>query len=288
MEEGGGRSFALASSSIHRPRVAKGAMFQLTTSQVAAFRRTAASAFEEQMVEQCTELAPELAAALGPEQLVAVVRAAILRAAKHGFTLMGPVRLFIQLGFLFGSDFDTDAQYPWARACLTRSGETRPVGPAIEQMDCAAVLYTASLEALSESRGPDDGHVSAALARLLVLAAESFPESVDDLPDLALAVLEHVHPEKYAFVGAPALRELIAAGTDEATRHGLSAPRDVLLLIGLMFAFGQGCTSDPIHAWIGRTLADATIATPALRARQLEETALLAARAALADTAPGT
>ena len=262
-------------------------MFQLTTRQVATFRRTAASVFEEQMVEHCTELSPHLAAALGTERLVMVLRAAIARAAEHGFTLMGPVRLFIELGFLFGSAFHADVQYPWARACLTRSEETRPAGTAIEQMDCAAALHTASLEALSEIRGPDDSHVSAALGRLLLAAAESIPESVDNLPDLALAALEHVHPEKYAFVGAPALRELIAAGTDEATRHGLSAPRDILLLVALMFAFGQGCTTDPIHDWIGRTLADTTIATPTLRARQLEETALIAARAALANTVPG-
>lgn len=261
-------------------------MFHVTTHQRATFQRASLSAFEEQMVQRCAQLSPDVHAALGAEQLVTVIRAGVVRAAGHGFTLRGPVGLFIELGFLLGSAFDTDVQYPWARDCLARTGETRPVGSAVEQMDCAAGLHAASLQALSAIRGPENSHVSAAKERLLVLAAEPFPDGVDDLPDLALSAIEHVHPEKYAFVGVPALRELIAAGTDEAARHGLSTPRETLLVVALMFAFGQGSMSDPLHPWIGQTLADATIATPALRALQLEAKALHAVRDALVSTEP--
>ncbi len=258
-------------------------MFRLQERQIAIFRRTAASTFEEQMVEHCAALSPRLAAALGRGLLLTVVRAAVARAAGHGFTLMGPVRLFIELGVLFGSAFDTDVQYPWARACLARSGEARAVGSDLEQMDCASALHSEAMAAQQAIRGSDDSHVQAALRRLLRLAAEPLPAQVADLPALGLEALEHVHPEKYAFVGEPALRELIAAGTETAAQHGLTAPRDVLLLVGLMFACGQGCTKDPFHAWIGEALRDATSATPALRARLLEERALIAARAALAN-----
>ncbi|AUX44331.1 uncharacterized protein SOCE26_057950 [Sorangium cellulosum] len=258
-------------------------MFRITTRQLRTFERMAASDFEEQLVEHCAAFWPRLAAAPGRERLLTIVRAAIARAAGYGFTLSGPVRLFIELGFLFGSGFDTDVQHPWARAYLTRQGETRPVGPDIEQMDCAAGLHHAAMDALSAIRGPHDRYIHAALRRLLALAAEPSPSRVDDLPAFALSALERVHPEKYAFVGEPALRELFAAGADEAARHGLEAPRDVLLLVAMMFAYGQGCTSDPIHAWIGRALTDETIATPALRARRLEERALSMARDALAD-----
>jgi hypothetical protein len=257
-------------------------MFNVTSRQQSTFHQASLSAFEEEMVERCAELAPAVSAGLGPERLVTALRAAIARAAEHGFTLRGPVRLFIELRFLLGSAFDADVQYPWARDCLARSGETREVGSDLEQMDCAAVLHAASIDALNEIQGPDDSHVDAALGRLLALATEQLPSAAFDLPELALAAMEHVHPDKYAFVGAPALRDLIAAGTTEATRHGLSESRDVALIIGLMFAYGQGCTEDPLLPWIGATLADEAAATPALRARKLEEAALTAARAALA------
>jgi hypothetical protein len=257
-------------------------MFQLNERQLATFRRAAVSDFEEQLVEQCAASSPALAA-LGRAHLLVAVRAAIARAAGHGFTFAGPVRLFVELGLLFGSAFDTDVQYPWARARLASPEETVATGRGLDQIDRAATLHDASMDALDEIRGADDEHVTAALRSLVDLATLPIPDRIDDLAALALALLEHVHPEKCAFVGEPALRALIAAGTAEATRYGLSAPRDALLLIGLMFALGQGCTADPLHPWIGRILADEAIATPALRARRVEETAMTAARAALAE-----
>jgi hypothetical protein len=208
--------------------------------------------------------------------------------------------LFIELGFLFGTGFDSDVQYPWARACLVAAEETsrdpaqpvtsgeiprpptQPVDPANEQMDRAAALHDASIAALSAIRGEDGSHLQAALHRLLALAAEPVPDQVKELPAFALATMRRIHPRKYAFVGEPALRELVAAGVDEAAGRGLDAPRDVLLLVALMFAYGQGCTRDPIHAWIEQTLRDETIGAPAHRARRIEERALTAVRDTLA------
>ena len=274
-------------------------MFRINRQQIAIFKQATLSTFEVEMIDHCATFSPRLSAALGDEQLRAVIRSAITRAAGYGFTTRGAVRLFIELGFLFGTGFDSDVQYPWARACLVTSAEaprgaseavtsgempsptTQPVDPANEQMDRAAALHDASTAALSAIRGDDDRHIQAARRRLLALAAEPIPDQVADLPAFALATMRRVHPQKYAFVGEAALRELVAAGIEEAARRGLEAPRDVLLLVGLMFTYGQGCTRDPIHAWIGQTLCDETIGAPAHRARRLEERALTAARDAL-------
>ncbi len=262
-------------------------MFQLNERQLATFRRAAVADFEAQLVEHCAASSPALAA-LGRPHLLTVVRAAIARAAGHGFTFAGPVRLFVELALLFGSAFDTDVQYPWARERLAPTDDEQPTSRGLEQIDRAAALHDASMRALTAIRGGDDEHVGAALRSLVEIAALPIPDRIDDLPALALALLEHVHPEKCAFVGEPALRELIAAGAAEGARYGLSAPRDVLLVIGLMFALGQGCTADALHPWIGRILADEVIATPTLRARQLEETAMVAARVALAEADLGS
>ena len=59
-----------------------------------------------------------VSAVLGKEGLVGVIRGGIKRAAKHGFTFTGPMRLFLELCLLFGSGFDEDVQYPWARESL--------------------------------------------------------------------------------------------------------------------------------------------------------------------------
>jgi hypothetical protein len=41
-----------------------------------------------------------------------------------------------------------------------------------------------------------------------------------------------------------------------------------------MFAFGHGCTHDPLYPWIARTLKDERIKDPAARAERLEKKAI--------------
>ena len=239
-------------------------MFRITRTQVERFEGVARSTFEETMVARGAAMAPRLAANLGEEQMLAVVRAAIDRAAGHGLTRKGPVGLFVELTFLFGSGFDADVQLPWARASLA-------IASAGDQMAAASTLYAASIEAQEQLHGPENRHAEAALRRLASLVEEPLPLGSQDLAEVALEVMEYVHPQKHAFVGEPALRELIAAGEAEAARHGLVELPDVLLLVALMFALGQRCADDPMYPWIAGALYSA--ATPALRARQIAATA---------------
>ena len=59
---------------------------------------------------------------MGGEWLKTLVNTGVSRARGHGFTLRGPLRLYLDLMFLFGSDFDTDPQYPWAGEVLKEQG----------------------------------------------------------------------------------------------------------------------------------------------------------------------
>jgi hypothetical protein len=45
------------------------------------------------------------------------------------------------------------------------------------------------------------------------------------------------------------------------------------MVVALMFAFGHGCTRDPLYPWISHTLADEKIVSPAARAERLEKKA---------------
>jgi hypothetical protein len=137
-------------------------MFKITRPQLERFQEAELSTFEEAMVARGAELSPTLAASLGDDQMRVFVRAAIAQAARHGLTLKGPVRLFVELTFLFGSGFDADAQHPWARACLESV-------PGRGQLQRASALHAASLEALRRIRGPSNLHTDPALRRLSTL-----------------------------------------------------------------------------------------------------------------------
>ena len=251
-------------------------MFRITSHQYEVLQAEAVSAFEASMIERCSELSPVVAAVLGKDGLLVFIRGARDRAASHGFSNVGPVRLFIELSLLFGSGFDADVQYPWAKESLGSGDPETQIGR-------SNTLFERSMEAMGRVYGAGGEAKYAALRGLQALLLAPPPLRADEFAAVALAEMARVHPQKFEFVGEPALRSLIAAGTAEASAHGLTELSDAWLLVFLMFAFGQGCSKDPLYPWIGRTLRSEKIATPALRAGQLREKSLLWMRAVVAN-----
>ena len=96
----------------------KRTMLVIRQAQMEAFRRAALLAFENQMVVHSKDFAPKLCRTIDDTQLREALRRAMDRAGGHGLTNRGPIRLFIELTFHFGSTFDTDPQYPWAAEVL--------------------------------------------------------------------------------------------------------------------------------------------------------------------------
>lgn len=256
------------------------AMLKLTRAQLDALGAPLLRAFEDEMVAHAESFSPKLAAVLGEEALRAAVRAAMARAARHGFTYRGPVRLFVELSFLFGSGLDGDVQYPWARAALAQPDPDT-------QMDRAEALHAHAAEALDAIHGADREHTAAALVRLRAFASSGPEFAGPDLPGTILAEIRGIHPEKLAFTGEPACRELILAGLGAARERGFGVPREMALIVILMFAFGQECLSDPLYPWIERTLTDERIVGATARARRLERKAVTWLDHVLADRSPG-
>jgi hypothetical protein len=223
------------------------------------------TAFENEMVAHSKEFSPRLCEVIGEEQLRVALRTAIDRANGYGFTNRGPVRLFIELMFLFGSGFDTDPQYPWAASILQASGD---------QMQRAERLFENTIEYQESVSGPEAINTHRALNDLLLLAQQQhLPFSSNNLDDGLLREMNRVFPQKTSYVGEEALRALMRSGRGEALRHRFSSVRGEALLVVLMFAFGHGCIDDPLYPWIGRTLLDPRITNPAARAERLEKKA---------------
>ncbi|AKT38416.1 hypothetical protein [Chondromyces crocatus] len=249
-------------------------MLRISKAQVEAFKPIALADFETQMVAHSERFSPTLSSVLGKDQLRVVVRSAVEVASRYGFTFTGPVRLFIELGFLFGSGFHADPQYPWAHEFLADPDPQT-------QMPRAQELHARSVEAMDRINGPGDLYLDAAFERIRAFGEDIPMVRPVEVPTVALSAMCEVHPEKAAFVGEPALRALIEAGEVEAKERGIYEGRDIVLLLTLMFAFGRGCTDDPLYPWISRTLSNERIPDPARRVRQLHRKALTWVRAVL-------
>jgi hypothetical protein len=240
-------------------------MVIIRAEQMKAFDQAAWRRFEQEMVEHSREFSPRLCEVIGDEQLRAALRSAMDRAEGYGFTCRGPIRLFIELMFLCGSAFDTDPQYEAIVEALRGSGD---------QMQRAQQIHERHNEYLDKVSGSGAANVRRALKDLLILAQMPVAFSPDDLVAGLLRETSRIFPQKVAYVGEERLTTLIHEGIAEARRYGFSTVRQNTLIVVLMFAFGHGCTNDPLYPWIARTLRDDRIVDPAARAERLEKKAV--------------
>lgn len=240
-------------------------MLTIRPEQMRAFELAALRRFEDATMEHSKAFSPRLCAVLGDAQLRIAVHSAIERAMGYGFTDRGPIRLFVELTFLCGSAFDTDPQYRPAGDILRAPGD---------QMQRAERLHQGQLDYLDRVSGAGNANVRHALAELSLYARAPIAVSPNDFADGMLRELTRVFPQKAAYIGEARLTELIEEGRAAARGYEFHSLRAQVLIVVLMFAFGHGCTDDPLYPWIARTLADSRIVDPAARAARLEKKAM--------------
>jgi hypothetical protein len=240
-------------------------MLQIRAEQMLAFEQAALRRFEDEMVVHSRDFSPLLCEIIGEDQLRVALRQAMARAAGYGFTYRGPIRLFIEMMFLCGSAFDNDPQYP-ALGELLRSSEG--------QMQRAEQIHEGFLDYLERVSGPDAANVRKALRDLLIFARKPVTLSANDFVAGMLQEMTRIFPQKVAYIGEEGLTALIHEGLAEARKYMFPTVRSEAMVVVLMFAFGHGCTYDPLYPWISRTLRDARIVNPAARAERLEKKAV--------------
>jgi hypothetical protein len=113
-------------------------------SQMEAFRDAAARSFEEEMLGRLRDFNPRHFDVVGVEGMRQVIRRGIRKAEGFEFTSRGPVRLFLNMMVMFGSDFFNDPIYPWAGEILSQK--------AVPQMERAMQLH-AAVNAYSDAVG---------------------------------------------------------------------------------------------------------------------------------------
>jgi hypothetical protein len=238
-------------------------MLTIRDAQMKVFEQAALQRFESEMLRHAQAFSPKLSGVLGDERLRDAVRRAIDRARGYGLTNRGPIRLFIELSFLFGSAFDTDPQYPWAHESLARPDP---------QMDRADVLHACTLDYQQRVSGPGAANTRRALNELAELAVREIALSPETFVEVMREEMARAFPQKVAYIGGQAMTALLEEARNAARQHRFPV-RGEALFVALMFAFGHGCITDPLYPWISGTLADDRIVSAEARAKRLERKA---------------
>lgn len=110
-------------------------------------------------------------------QLLTAVRYGIAQAEKWGFDMRGPVRLWLENALVFGSDFDTDPQYPWANEIINNTE--------MIQMHRAESLFEKTIEYRNAVGGERDAFTIEALKRIRSSQQAHCPSRRNILPNIS-------------------------------------------------------------------------------------------------------
>ncbi len=242
-------------------------MLVIRKEQIETLAQGQRKSFEDEMVAHLAEFSPPLFKVIKEAQMRKVVRQGLEMSDKYGFTLRGPIRLYLEMMLLFGSHFDTDPQYPWAAEILSDRHS-------VSEMQRAEWLFEKIAEYQEKVSGPGGANTDKALERLAERG-----EMISKFPakDFAYAIrheMAQVFPEKAAYIGQKQLNALIRKGRSVARQFELHQTQGDALMIVLCYAFGYGCADDQLYPWIGNTLRDEQIVKPEARTERLQKKAL--------------
>jgi hypothetical protein len=251
-------------------------MLEIRDAQMTAFEAAALKNFEDKMVAHLKQFSPQHCEVIGELGVRFVIRLGMGRARTYGFTNQGPVRFYLELMFMFGSDFDTDPLLPWVAQILNDT-------TIADQMVRADRIYGQLLDYVEKVAGPENAYVEEALRRASGQRFENLPVPAGDFDNEIIARLKTNYPEKCEYVGEPALRKLIPLGLALANKHSVSSNAGKVFLIGLMFAQGHGFASDPQLPWVQATLKNPAISDPNKRIERLHSKVMTYLRHVLAS-----
>jgi hypothetical protein len=222
-------------------------MLIIRTEQMRAFEQSSLHRFAEEMLEHLKKFSPRHAGVIGEARIRRVIELGMERARKYEFSNQGPVRFYMELMFMYGSEFDTDPQLAWAAEVLNEPNLS-------DQMTRADYLHQQAMQYLDMVIGADYQYEKAALRRLSQIQFQALSELGENFRDIILKRLKEIYPQKCDYVGEARMRLLIQRGLQAAGKYSISSHAGSALLMGLMFAFGHGCLSDPQFPWIESTL----------------------------------
>jgi hypothetical protein len=195
---------------------------------------------EGHLLDHLRRFARDHVEAIDNDSLRQFVRLGIRRAASFGWEKRGPVEFFLEVMVMLGSEFHTDPQYPWAAATL---------GASMGEMAGADHLHAEVMKYYDAVLGPGLCYEVEAIQRLLASDYASGHRLSGTDESGIYRLFEWAFPQKYCFVGTPAIGALIAEAQEVCARLGIQET-GLALVAGTLFCFGHGCFSDPQYPWI--------------------------------------
>ena len=171
------------------------------------------------------------------------VRIGIERAAAHGFNTRYETALYLNLMAMLGVEFDEDPQMPWAARGLDDLSIPSPCARLTRFYDCA-VAY------LESTCGQKNLYLVRAKLRIRRQRFDSLNRfRWNALPAVLTGLLEEIYPQKAAYAGESAMKDLALYAVSTALKRGVSTGRAAGIHALHLFMLGSGYERDPLYPW---------------------------------------
>lgn len=209
--------------------------------------------FEDDMVAHIRKYFPNHFRVARETAIREVIRHGVRKAGRHGFKSERNVCLYITVMLMLGSNFDSDALYPWAALVLKNEDNLSPSARADRLADDA-------LKFLGQIAGPNNRHMN----RAFLTIQKNYDKIISAPPAAEIESyvrhqLRQLYPRKFETVGEPVIRDMIGSGIAHAKGYGIIEQRGTVLYIILMFMLGSSFDKDPFLPWLMTILRDTAI-----------------------------
>lgn len=218
-------------------------MLRLVTPQMDTLASAAQAGFEREMVAHARQFAPRHCAHLDDEVLMGFVRTALQRASDLDFRRRGPMRLYLELMLLFGSDFDSDPALAPVFSGLA-------LGEGDDEMSRADEICGRASRFLDLTAGPEGEYALAAASRFAQQRPEELYLSRDYFERELMGRLQMLHPQHFAVVAPQGLRALVTRAAETARRFPVQGGAGLVLFAQFAFLLGHGFETDPQFPWL--------------------------------------
>jgi len=208
----------------------------------------AAKRYDVSLVDHVLEKFPFPAAYVPRQNLERLVRESNAKAHSYGFQAAGALRFFVDCAVLLGAAFDEDPLFFWMRDILLDRSDR-------DEMTRASRLHMHLDNYLASVFGARGILALPGLQKIAAASSSDF-ERAGASPETLIAWFRGLHPEKCAYAGESALRNLASKAQTDAIQAQFPSTLGLALLGGLRFAFGAGVLVDPLFPWLATTGAD--------------------------------
>ncbi|MEM6992924.1 MAG: hypothetical protein AAF721_20580 [Myxococcota bacterium] len=219
--------------------------------RLAVHRQAEARVLRDELLHHLWTEFPQHCIALTDSGCRRCVEAAIDAGQHYGLTELAPLRVFLTMMVMLGSDFHRDVQLPWAVQALKRNR-------ALPQAQAMSRLAARTANELGTVAGEDGELYRRAL---LWVRSKRFDTLVTDYVTHGAEGqhlwLRALYVTKYDSLGRGRVDGVIEAARAAAADAGIQGPEGTMVFAGLMFLLGSGFAGDPFHPWVQPALQDA-------------------------------